>query len=201
MTKPLVIIIGMLTGMVSNSQAQIAPSASEVSPLLISETIPASMLQTLNGQPISTEAIFDKPTVLVVYRGGWCPYCNAHLAAIGDVIPQIDSLGYQLVAVSPDSPAMLQEAQSKNKLEYTLYSDSKGDLITALGIAFQAPERYDKMLDKASDSENALHIIPVPSLYIISAKGQIEIEYISPDYKQRISTDLLMSVLQAYATH
>lgn len=199
MTKPLIIILGVLLGMVSNSQAQIAPSASEVSPLLIGETIPTSTLHTLTGQTINTESIFDGPTVLVVYRGGWCPYCNAHLAALGDVIPQIDSLGYQLVAVSPDSPEMLADATTKNDLSYTLYSDASGDFITQLGIAFYAPNRYNGMLDKASDGQNTQHVIPVPSLYVVSAKGQIEFEYISPDYKQRISTDLLMSVLRAYA--
>ena len=33
----------------------------------------------------NTNEIFGQKTVLIVYRGGWCPYCNAQLADMQEI--------------------------------------------------------------------------------------------------------------------
>ena len=78
---------------------------------------------------------------MVFYRGGWCPYCNRHLSAIGQSKDEILNLGYQIIAISPDSSEELKKSVDKNELAYDLYSDSEGKLITEMGIAFQAPKK------------------------------------------------------------
>jgi thiol-disulfide isomerase/thioredoxin len=67
------------------SLAQIADKAENISPLLIGEKIPNVVLHDANGKEVKTKDIFDKKTVLVVYRGGWCPYCNSQLADMQDI--------------------------------------------------------------------------------------------------------------------
>ena len=70
------------------------------------------------------------------------------------------------------------------------------DLMMAMGIAFKAPDRYEKRLSNYSAGQNP-GILPVPSLFVVETDGTILFEYVNPDYKQRISSDLLMSVLRA----
>jgi peroxiredoxin len=120
-----------------NTQAQIAENAEDVSPLLIGEKIPNIELANIDGKKIESDKILNKKTVLVVYRGGWCPYCNRQLADMQDIESQILDLGYQIVAISPDSPKFLKETESKDELNYALYSDSEGKLSQAIGIAFK----------------------------------------------------------------
>jgi hypothetical protein len=49
-----------------------APSAREISPLLIGETLPRLELKTSDGAAFSLNAaVKKKRTVLIVYRGGW----------------------------------------------------------------------------------------------------------------------------------
>ena len=176
--------------------AQIPDNPEDISPLLISEKIPDINLQSLQGESISlTAKMSDKRSVLLFYRGGWCPYCNAHLSAVGEVEEDILALGYQVIAISPDSPGKLSATFEKEKLKYTLYSDASGDLMTAMGIAFKAPDRYEKRLANYSDGQNP-GILPVPSLFVVETDGTIMFEYINPDYKHRISADLLISVLR-----
>ncbi|ULT24851.1 redoxin domain-containing protein [Sphingobacterium sp. E70] len=31
------------------------------------------------------KAISQKPTILVFYRGGWCPYCNLQLSGLQEI--------------------------------------------------------------------------------------------------------------------
>lgn len=179
------------------SSAQVAEKAEDVSPLLIGENIPVTAVLSLENEKTSTAAIFKaKPTVLLFYRGGWCPYCNAHLSAVGEITEEIEKMGYQIVAVSPDSPEKLKESAREQNLDYQLVSDAAGDLATTMGIAFRSPEKYASLLSNRSNSENP-GFLPVPSLFVVDQKDTILFEYISPDYKQRISSNMLLGVLEA----
>ncbi|MDX1943067.1 MAG: peroxiredoxin-like family protein [Saprospiraceae bacterium] len=176
--------------------AQLPEKPEDVSPLLIGETIPNEQVTTSDGKTVAFhDLIKEKPTVLIFYRGGWCPYCNTHLAEIGQAEAEILQLGYQIIAVSPDDVKHLQATDEKNKVNYQLVSDGKGLLATATGIAFKAPDRYGKMLAEYSDSANPGYL-PVPTLMVLNTKGEILFEYIRPEYKSRISSDLLIAVLK-----
>ena len=129
------------------------------------------------------------------YRGGWCPFCNTHLADIHSIEKEIPGLGYQLIAISPDSPENLQQSIEKHTLGYNLYSDAGGTLIQKVGIAFQAPEKYAGMLKNSSGGFNE-GFLPVPSVFVVNTDGEILFEYINPNYKVRISSELLMAVLK-----
>ncbi|TDO77315.1 peroxiredoxin [Flavobacterium chryseum] len=195
MKKILFIFLVTLTS-VANSQNMIAKSATDISPLLIGEKIPNLTLKSSENTDVNiSDLLKKKKTVLVFYRGGWCPYCNMHLQALAEAEKQIIDLGYQIIAVSPDSPENLKVTTEKDKLKYTLLSDSKGELIKATGIAFEAPENYKTVINVHSNEFNK-SFLPVPSVFVVNTESDIIFEYISPDFKQRITTELLVSVLK-----
>jgi peroxiredoxin len=185
---------------VTDLNAQLPEKPEDISPLLVGETFPDLKITGLDGASISFhEIIKEKPTVLIFYRGGWCPYCNRHLSAIGQVEADILELGYQVVAVSPDKMEKLRETVAKDELNYRLFSDASGELAKAAGIAFQAPERYGQRLLDWSGGENT-GFLPVPSVFILDTKGEILFEYINPNYKKRLDAELLLAVLKALPT-
>ena len=120
---------------VSNSliaQSNLPSSANDISPLLIGENVPNLSLKDTNGKSVNiSDLISSKKTILVFYRGGWCPYCNTHLSALAETESQLIAQGYQIVAISPDSPKSLMETQTKEKLNYSLLSDSDGEFAKA----------------------------------------------------------------------
>ena len=199
--KHVMLILLSLGFVVYSASAQIAEKAEDISPLLIGETIPDAELRApdASGHKVS-DIIGEKPTVLLFYRGGWCPFCNVHLSEIQGVQSEVLKLGYQIVAISPDSPENLLLTDEKQKLNYSLYSDSDGKLIKAIGIAFKAPGRYSDMLSEKSDGLND-GVLPVPSVFVTNTKGKIEFEYINPDYKTRLSASLLLAVLKNLKTN
>ncbi|RUT70517.1 AhpC/TSA family protein [Flavobacterium cupreum] len=181
---------------VANAQNAVAKTATDIAPLLIGEKIPNSTLKSSDNATVSlSELISKKKTVLVFYRGGWCPYCNLHLSALAEAEKQILDLGYQIVAVSPDSPENLKVTAEKDKVKYTLLSDADGTLIKEFGIAFEAPENYKSVINVHSNGMNT-SFLPVPSVFVVNTSGDILFEYVSPDFKQRINADLLVSVLK-----
>ncbi|GAB5556877.1 MAG: peroxiredoxin-like family protein [Schleiferiaceae bacterium] len=183
------------------ANAQIANTANEVHPIFIGDTVPNIELKNLDGSSISSEAVTSqKPTVLIVYRGGWCPYCTRHLSAVGEIMNEIDSMGYNVVAVSPDSPERLNESSEELSLDYQLYSDYSGQFIQKMGLAFYGPKRYSDMLNKAAGGNNPDAVLPVPSLFVVDANGVVLFEYVVPNYRQRMSSELLLNVLSALQT-
>lgn len=194
MKKLLFIVLATLST-IANAQNTIPKSATDIAPLLIGEKIPDITLKTSENADVQlSDLLKKKKTVLVFYRGGWCPYCNAHLQALAEAEKQILDLGYQIIAVSPDSPENLKITEEKDKVKYTLLSDSKGELIKAVGIAYEAPENYKSVINVHSKGVNT-SLLPVPSIFVLNTESDILFEYIAPDFKHRISTDLLVSVL------
>lgn len=178
---------------ITSSFAQIAENAEDISPLLIGEKIPSVTLYDTNGNAANTNDVFSQKTVLVVYRGGWCPYCNAQLADMQDIEKEILDLGYQIVAISPDAPSFLKQTLDKNELHYKLFSDSEGVFAQAIGIAFK---RDKPKLDKYSEGKNP-GFLPVPTVYVINKNKEIEFMYINPSYATRLKGDVLLAVLKA----
>lgn len=179
-----------------SASAQLAENAQDISPLLIGETVPDVVLKSTDSGDQSFLGILkEKPTVILFYRGGWCPYCNTHLSDIRDAEKEILDLGYQIIAISPDSPENLKVSDEKIKLDYQLYSDADGKLTKAMGIAFKVEEKRKKRLfDKSGGLNDGF--LPVPSVFVTDTKGQILFEYINPNYKKRMSAELLIAVLK-----
>jgi peroxiredoxin len=190
----LLVISGIAS--VSHAQSEIAAEPTAIAPLLIGERIPNTALCDMFGKKVGLlELAALKPSIVVFYRGGWCPYCNLHLAELQAIEPDIIKTGYQIIAISPDSPESLQASASKSKLNYFLLSDSETEASRGFGLAFYAPEHYAETLSKASAHKNK-SVIPVPAVFVVNMDGEILFEYINPDYKKRLNGSLLLAVLK-----
>ncbi|MFV8370515.1 peroxiredoxin-like family protein [Flavobacterium sp. LB2R40] len=195
--KKIIYLALLALGISVNAQNNLPKSASEIAPLLIGEKIPDVILKSVENKEVNlTELIAKKRTILVFYRGGWCPYCNIHLAALAEAEKELLDLGYQIIAISPDAPKSLKVTDDKEKLNYLLLSDSKGELARGVGIAFQAPENYKAVIAKGSEGANN-SFLPVPAVLILNVNAEIEFEHITPNYKNRISNELLIAVAKS----
>lgn len=182
---------------ITNIFSQVPENAEDISPLLIGETLPAVMLLDSDGNQVEfNDVISKKPSVLVFYRGGWCPYCNRQLSALAEVEQEILGMGYQIIAISPDHFEMLKPTTENEKLEYQLFSDQDAKLIQDIGIGFKTPEKAKGYIFKKTSKE-ATDILPVPTVMIIDKKGKILFEYINPDYSTRLSPEVLIANLKA----
>ena len=138
--------------------------------LKVGDAVPDVTLRTEQDQVVSVrKLVSEKPTVLIFYRGGWCPYCNRHLQALVGIEDDLNKAGAQLLAISMDTPAKLKETPQHEKLNYRLFSDSDGAAATAFGIAFKVDDTLVKKykdaykIDLEAASGNDHHILPYPA--------------------------------------
>lgn len=174
-------------------------------PLQTGDRIPAVILHTAEGTPFNLKAaVAEKPAVLVFYRGGWCPYCTVHLSQLQKIESQLVNAGWQILAISPDRPEKLAEADAKQNYSYTLLSDSKMDASKAFGLAFEVDaatrEKYKGFgIDLEAASGETHHLLPVPAVYLAGTDGIIRFAHSNPDYKERLSNEAILEAARNVA--
>lgn len=182
---------------------RVAPDAEDIHPILVGMKVPNVTLTSVEGKPVKLYSLLEKkPTVLVFYRGGWCPYCNMQLSGLHEIEDEALRLGYQIVAVSADRPENIEKSIEKHGLRYTLLSDSAKTAAKAFGLAFRVDEKtleaYKKFgIDLTAASGINDHVLPVPAVFIVRKNGEIVFEYVNPNYKVRLNSQVLLAILKA----
>jgi len=180
------------------ARAETIPSA-----LKVGDSIPDVTLRAVEDKEVRLrKLVADKPAVLVFYRGGWCPFCNLHLQSLAGIQDDLAREGVQLIAISMDQPSKLRETMQKDKLDYTLLSDSDAKAVKAFGISYKVDDAtLEKMkthnvdLDAAAGNSN--HILPHPAVFVVNTRGVIRFVHVNPDFKVRLEPS---KVLEAAKT-
>lgn len=77
----------------------------EAKALKVGDKTPNFYLPMLYGKKVYSKSLLAKgPLVINFYRGERCPNCNLELKAFQDVLSEINALGAELVAISPNLP-------------------------------------------------------------------------------------------------
>ena len=175
---------------------------SVVSPLQNGDKIPdnSTLLATDGTSFDLNAAVAEQPTLLIFYRGGWCPYCNAHLRELQGSAGALQEMGYRILAVSTDTPSQLQEFMAEEPVDYTLLSDSTVEVATKFGLRFQVVEHY---LDHVRDDrgrdlrEQTGGYLITPGAFILDQSGTIRFSYVNNNFAVRISQDALLAAARA----
>ncbi len=81
--------------------------------------------------------------VVLIYRGAWCPFCNAQLASYAAEKEALDGLGVKVVALSVDDEVTSAATVAKNHLQFPVGHSANADAIAAATGAFvNANPRY-----------------------------------------------------------
>ena len=203
------VALGLMLG-VSGAALSLEPasppaptSPADVRPLLLGAALPSVNLKTIDDRSVAlADVVGGKPALLVFYRGGWCPFCNLQLQGLRLIQDQLAGLGYQTIAISPDSPESMRKTLDETPLDYTLLSDSSADAISAFGIAFKVDdatvEKYQGYgIDLGAAAGNAHHLLPVPAVYLVDAEGTLQFSYVHPDYTSRLPETVILAAAQA----
>ena len=204
--QPYSSFIGLLAVMaVMSARAEIPADPTQVHPLPVGARAPMFEGVSADGKVRSfTPGGFRQPTIVIFYRGGWCPYCNMQLSDLRLVEPQLRAQGFEIVFLSTDRPEILYSSLKAADIHYTLLSDSDLKAAKSFHVAYHLDDatiakqkQYGVDLEKTTGT--TLHELPVPSVFIIDTTGTIRYVYSNPDYKVRLASDPLLAAALPYA--
>jgi peroxiredoxin len=96
------------------------------------DPFPALTLDTVGDGTLSvTRHLAGSYGAILIYRGSWCPYCNAQLAGFARAKEKLDELGLRVVALSVDSRADAAVLVEKHRLNFPVGYGVDADKIAA----------------------------------------------------------------------
>jgi peroxiredoxin len=79
-------------------------------------------------------------SVILFYRGSWCPYCNAQLRAFQRSLDRLTGLGILVAAVSVDDGATTKNLIAKHGLQFPVGHSADARAVAAATGAFVNPD-------------------------------------------------------------
>jgi peroxiredoxin len=158
-------------------------------------------LRDSEDRPFRLDAVLgESPAVILMYRGGWCPYCNLTLRAYQDAADKLAERGVRLLAIAPERPVFLKQTAERNDLSFPLLSDRRGALAKALGIEMTVPEGMRPFFDQIGHSlprrnDDPSWKLPLPAVYVVAKGGRIADVFVDPDYRKRPDPALVLERL------
>lgn len=111
-------------------------------PLKPGDTFPTVTVPQVGGGSITLpDAVVGGFGVVLLYRGSWCPYCNAQLRAFQRAADRLADVGAKVVALSVDDEATTKELIAKHGLTFPIGHSADATTISEATGAFVDPER------------------------------------------------------------
>lgn len=102
--------------------------------LAVGDLLPQFVLQTPAGKRIDSSTWRGRPTLLIFYRGNWCPLCMAQIREIAAEYTRLAVHGVRIVLVSPQSHVQSAALAKRFEVPFEFLVDVGNSAARQLGI-------------------------------------------------------------------
>ena len=191
-------LAGVVLLLVSLAQANLSQTytrnskvddAKRIEPVRNGDEAPDFTLEDLQGNPVTlSEARGKTATVVVFYRGYWCPFCARQLAELRSLAKGKEQI--RVLAISVDDHETTKKfiekisSDGNGSVNYTMLSDPDHKVIDKYGL-------HDPSYDGTKFDG-----IPHPAVYVIDTAGRVAWSKVESDYKVRPSNADILAALE-----
>ncbi|ESS67827.1 alkyl hydroperoxide reductase/ thiol specific antioxidant/ Mal allergen [Methyloglobulus morosus KoM1] len=158
--------------------------------LKVGSSLPNFTVKHANGTLLQSSQLTDKPTILIFYRGNWCPLCVAQVKELVAKYKDLDALGARVALISPQPHANTVALAKKYGVEFEFLTDEGNAAARTLGID-QNHGLPMGMQMMGYDSETVM-----PTVIITDANGKIIWVHETDNYRVRPEPDVYLEVLR-----
>ena len=101
---------------------------------------------TINDLTGKQHRLYDylngQKTVLLFYRGEWCPVCNLQLHSLQEKLPEFQKANVQILAISTDTPENSQKLVGKHNLDFPVLAGLSRETVEAYDLFFNEEKGY-----------------------------------------------------------
>ncbi len=162
--------------------------------LSVGATLPRDLPFVEHGRgPVTSADLRGKPTVLLFYRGNWCPLCMAQVGEIAARWREVEAAGAQIVLVSPQDEAHTRSLASRHGVGFRYLRDDGLGAARRLGIV-DPNGTPGGMVGYESDTV-------LPTLVVTDSDGRILFADQTDNYRVRPTPDTVLAALAASSLH
>lgn len=164
-------------------------------------TAPDAKVRRADGSQVSLASFYKQgPTLIVFYRGGWCPYCNYQIRQLQRNLVKLKARGVTPIAISADPPTETRKTEVGHKVHFPLLSDPSLMAHRAYKVIDKAAER---IANRQSASTSRKHrtrrrrsaVHAVPAIFLVDEHRKILWSHSDTNYKSRPTVEQLLKVL------
>jgi len=126
------------------------------------DAAPDFTLPTDNGDQLTLKDLRGRKVVLYAYPAAMTPGCTKQACDFRDSLGSLQAAGFEVVGISPDTPAKLAQFRERDAITFPLVSDRDKSVLTAYG-AFGEKQLYGKTVTGV-----------IRSTFVIDEDGTIE---------------------------
>lgn len=139
--------------------------------LTAGSVFPSLSVPKLGGGQVDTDASSTKYpwTLVVIYRGKHCPICTRYLLQLNEILPKLNDLGVNVIALSADTAGKAEQHMKEVNPAYSIGYELSIQQMEALGLYISNPRSPDESDRPFSE----------PGLFVINEKNQLQVVDIS----------------------
>jgi peroxiredoxin len=171
--------------------------------IAVGSVLDDSAVVDANGRATTLyDVVSDTTSVLVFYRGAWCPYCNLALRNYqSELLPELNKSGVRLVALTPQVSDASLSLIEKNELSFEVLTDIGNQLARTVGIlarpsAAVLEAQRARGLDIALNNDLHTADLPMPTAIILDAAHTVQFIDVHPNYTTRTEADQILAALK-----
>jgi peroxiredoxin len=183
-------------------QARLASTSVPDGAIATGAPFPEVELMNVDGSLVQLKDIAgSRSSVVVFYRGAWCPYCNVTLKTYQEqLLPRLEAADVALIAISPQRPDGSLSMREKNELAFTVLSDPGNVAARAVGIISPPSDEVrdaraklgiDLTVINADDDSD----LPMPTTIVLDSDQIVRFMDVHPDYTTRTEPDDIIAEL------
>jgi len=160
--------------------------------LVPGETLPVFELEDESGNTISSDVFVGQPSLLIFYRGNWCPLCMAQIKEVAGQYKALADLGATVALISPQPHENTRGLAEKFKVPFKFLVDVDNKAAKILGIdAENGTPKGMEVLGYDTDTV-------MPTVLITDKDGVIIFADLTDNYRVRPEPETFIEVLKQH---
>ena len=116
-------------------------------------------------------------------------------------LPEIKSLGAELVTISPQLPDNSLSTSEKLALEFEVLSDVGNRVAKDFGLVFKLSDKMQEIyknfgIDLPTANGDQSFELPIPATYVVAQNSIIQFAFVDADYTNRLDPESIVAELQ-----
>ena len=127
-------------------------------------------------------------TLIVFYRGHWCPYCRRYLTKLQANADRFAQHGITLVGISPEPVETSRRLAAQLHISFPLLSDPDGTVIDQYGTrnGFRG----------VATAPRSTPVLPHPAVFLVDSHAILRYKSIDRNFKRRTTMHTLFTQIE-----
>lgn len=165
---------------------------SRPSNIKIGSRLPSFTVKDLDGTVLQSEKITERPTIILFYRGNWCPLCMAQIKELSARTRDFAAIDTRIALISPQPLAHTASLAKQHDPGLDFYVDEGNAAARSLGIA--DPDGLPMGMQALGYASETV----LPTLIITDWKGHVAWTHETDNYRVRPDPDTYLEVLRRH---